>query len=80
MEFSIKFDTVKSGWFIVYIERSKVIISQILYFFLWEGSGSVVECFTGDQGAAGSSLTGVIALWSSGDKNSTRPLVLTSEF
>ena len=29
-----------------------------------ERSGSVVECLTGDRGAAGSSLTGVIALWS----------------
>ena len=27
MEFSIKFDTVKSGWSIVYIEGSQVIIS-----------------------------------------------------
>ena len=29
-----------------------------------ERSGSVVECLTQDQGAAGSSLTGVTALWS----------------
>ena len=29
-----------------------------------ESSGSVVECLTGDRGAAGSSLTGVTALWS----------------
>ena len=29
-----------------------------------EGSGSVVECLTRDRGAAGSSLTGVTALWS----------------
>ena len=28
MEFPIKFDTVKSGWFIVYIEGSHVIISK----------------------------------------------------
>ena len=27
-------------------------------------SGSVVECLTRDRGAAGSSLTGVTALWS----------------
>ena len=32
MEFSIKFDTVKSGWSIVYIEGSKVIISKIIVF------------------------------------------------
>ena len=29
-----------------------------------ERSVSVVECLTQDRGAAGSSLTGVIALWS----------------
>ena len=29
-----------------------------------ERSGSVVECLTGDRGAAGSSLTGVTVLWS----------------
>ena len=31
---------------------------------LGERSGSVVECLTRDRGAAGSSLTGVTALWS----------------
>ena len=31
---------------------------------LRESSGSVVECLTRDRGAAGSSLTGVTALWS----------------
>ena len=30
----------------------------------WERSGSVVECLTRDGEAAGSSLTGVTALWS----------------
>ena len=34
MEFSIKLHTIKSGWYIVYIEGSQVIISKILYFFL----------------------------------------------
>ena len=29
----------------------------------WELSGPVVECLTQDWGAAGSSLTGVTALW-----------------
>ena len=29
-----------------------------------ERSGSVVECLTRDRGAAGSSFTGVTALWS----------------
>ena len=32
--------------------------------FARERSGSVVECLTLDRGAAGSSLTGVTALWS----------------
>ena len=31
---------------------------------LWELSGSVVECLTRDRRAAGSSHTGVTALWS----------------
>ena len=34
------------------------------HYFLRERSGSVVECLTRDRGAAGSSLTDVIALWS----------------
>ena len=35
VEFSIKLHTIKSGWSIVYIEGSQVIISKkILYFFL----------------------------------------------
>ena len=37
MEFPIKFDKVKSGWSIVYIEGSQVIISKnIFYFFLYK--------------------------------------------
>ena len=32
MEFSIKFDTVKSGWSIVYIEGLQVIISKNITF------------------------------------------------
>ena len=36
----------------------------LLLTILWECSGSVVECLTRDRGAAGSSLTGVTALWS----------------
>ena len=38
--------------------------TQLLNLSLRERSGSVVECLTIDQGAAGSSLTGVIALLS----------------
>ena len=30
----------------------------------WERSGSMVECLTRDREAAGSSLTGITALWS----------------
>ena len=41
----------------------------------WERSGLVVECFTRDRGAAGSSLTGVTALWSL-SKNINPSLVL----
>ena len=32
--------------------------------FIWERSGSVVECLTRDQRAGGWSLTSVTALWS----------------
>ena len=32
MEFPIKFDTVKSGWSIVYTEGSQIIISKIIIF------------------------------------------------
>ena len=35
-----------------------------VFVFFRECSGSVVECLTWDRGAAGSSLTGVTALWS----------------
>ena len=31
---------------------------------IWEHSGSMVKCLNQDQGAAGSSLTGVTAVWS----------------
>ena len=34
------------------------------YMKIMERSGSVVECLTRDRRAAGSSLTGVTALWS----------------
>ena len=37
-----------------------------LYLLLSGAQWSVVECLTQDQGAAGSSLTGVSALWSLG--------------
>ena len=37
---------------------------NIFIFFFRERSGSVVECLTRDQGVAGSSLSGVTALWS----------------
>ena len=34
VEFSIKFDTVKSGWHFVYIDGSKVIISKSIILIL----------------------------------------------
>ena len=37
---------------------------HLITFYNRERSGSVVECFTRDRGVAGSSLTGVTALWS----------------
>ena len=47
MDFSIKFDTVKSGWSIVYIEGSQVIISKKSIVFLSMGgqwlSGRVLD-------------------------------------
>ena len=40
----------------------KIMTALVKY---WKGhSGSVVECLARDRGAAGSSLTGVTALWS----------------
>ena len=39
----------------------QVVILTLSYL---EHSGSVVECLTGDREAAGSSLTGITALWS----------------
>ena len=39
-------------------------IKTKVYFIPWERSGSVVECLTRDREAAGSSITGVTALWS----------------
>ena len=38
-------------------------MNQIITDIMGEPSGSVVECLTRDRGAAGSSLTGVTALW-----------------
>ena len=38
--------------------------SSALHLLVRERSGSVVECLTRDRRAAGSSLTGVTALWS----------------
>ena len=39
-------------------------LSGQYFYILRERSGSVVECLTRDRRAAGSSLTGVSALWS----------------
>ena len=40
-----------------------VLSVALLFLFIRERSGSVVECLTRDRGAAGSSLTGVTVLW-----------------
>ena len=50
------FMNIKNWKHISYIEGPTLLIR--------ERSGSVVECLTQDQGAAGSSHTGVTALWS----------------
>ena len=47
----------KSGIVVSYMENFTFIGAR-------ERSGSVVECLTRDRKAAGSSLTGVTALWS----------------
>ena len=39
-----------------------VFITVMMKKIYWERSGSVVECLTRDRGAAGSSLTDIIAL------------------
>ena len=44
----------------LFLSRSVV----LSYASIRERSGSVVECLTRDRRAAGSSLTGVTALWS----------------
>ena len=55
-----KYGTLISCYIDIYKERKTVCIFS---FNSWECSGSVVvECLTGDQGAAGSSLTGVTVL------------------
>ena len=43
---------------------------------VWERSGSMVECLTRDREAAGSSLTGVTALWSLSEDHIYPSLVL----
>ena len=57
------------GWGVAVEEILEDFISEIESFFFSyilcrERSGSVVECLTRDRRAAGSSLTGVTALWS----------------
>ena len=59
MEFSIKLDTDKSRCAIVYTEGLQTIILSNIR----ECSGSVVERLSRDREAAGSSLTGITALW-----------------
>ena len=55
-------------WYIVYLLNMVHYLLSLpgsLYtFFIVDSSGSVVECLTCERGAAGSSLTGLTALWS----------------
>ena len=46
------------------LSSAAVVIGALWVNIFRERSGSVVECLTQDQGAAGSSLTGVTVLWS----------------
>ena len=46
------------------VRNFSVLVLGQVYKEAWERSGSVVECLTQDRGTAGSSLTGVTALWS----------------
>ena len=43
--------------------RARMLDSIYHIILRWEHSGSVVECLTRDRRAAGSSLTGITALW-----------------
>ena len=42
--------------------HTKIHIHEVIHLINREHKGSVVECLTRDQGAAGSSLTGVTSL------------------
>ena len=46
------------------ISLDDISLTTVQYIISWERSGSVVECLTRDRRTAGSSLTGVTALWS----------------
>ena len=51
-----------SKWSLI-IFNELIFCGNLIYRW-WERSGSEVECLTRDRGVAGSSLTGVTALWS----------------
>ena len=53
---------LKQTWLQTY--QSSKLLNKLIKSLKWERSGSVVECLTRDRRAAGSSLTGVTALWS----------------
>ena len=44
--------------------KNYTVVNKVFLSHVWERSGSVGECLTRDRGAAGSSLTGITALWS----------------
>ena len=50
--------------FLFYVGSTSPGAVFLLFFFLRECSGSVVECLTRDREAEGLSLTGVSSLWS----------------
>ena len=53
-------NTLKS----LFWRKTVIILSLFTQRYIWERSDSVVECLNRDRKAAGSSLTGVTALWS----------------
>ena len=57
-------DNITNLEILPYLLLFSEVLKRILIIKYRERSGSVVECLTRDRRAAGSSLTGVTALWS----------------
>ena len=62
--FIVRWLSLQTAWTQIQTNRTSVLIWIQTVWHSREGSGSVVECLTGDRRAAGSSLTGVTASWS----------------